>query len=190
MTTKPALTRRQFLLASAVLSSWAALGGPGGTIRAAAGQDDYTLNVGYSERELGPFRLRTRTYNSSLPGPLIVTQPGHVLHVKLINYLPPDPPASVPPGVDALNNPHAFNTTNLHVHGIRVIPHLFQPLGTVDAVAPLIRVGSHQSYDYHFQIPEYQPSGLLLVPSALSRFGRCAGGERDGRIDSDQRSYR
>ena len=89
-----------------------------------------------------------------------MTQPGHVLHVKLINYLPPDPPASVRPGIDALNNPHAFNTTNLHVHGIQVIPHLFQPLGTVDAGAPLIRVGSHQSYDYHFQIPEDQPSGL------------------------------
>src|SRR5205085_11610987 len=100
------------------------LGGRGDAIAAAGGHNEYTLHVGYSERELGPFRLRTRTYNSSLPGPLLVTRPGHVLHIKLINYLPPDPPASVPPGVDALNNPNAFNTTNLHVHGIQVIPHL------------------------------------------------------------------
>jgi hypothetical protein len=63
--------------------------------------------------------------NSSLPGPLMVTRLGHVLPEKLINYFLPDPPASVPPGVDGLNSPHGFNTTNLHIHGIQVIPHLF-----------------------------------------------------------------
>jgi suppressor of ftsI len=80
--------------------------------------------------------------------------------VKLINRLPPDPPATVQPGVDAANNPHSFNTTNLHVHGIQVIPHLFEPLGTLDPAAPFIRVGSNQSYDYRFQVPADQPSGL------------------------------
>ena len=124
------------------------------------GLAEYTLKVGYSERQLGSFKLRTRTYNSSLPGPLMVTRPGGTLRVKLINNLPPDPPASVPPGVDALNNPHAFNTTNLHVHGLQVIPHLFQPLGTVNPSAPLITVGSRQSYDYEFKLPDDHPSGL------------------------------
>ncbi len=60
----------------------------------------------------------------------MVTGPGHTLRVKLINTLPADPPAAAPPGIDPLNNPHAFNTTNLHVHGLQVIPHLFQPPGT------------------------------------------------------------
>lgn len=124
------------------------------------GVGEYTLKVGYSERQLGSFRLRTRTYNSSLPGPLMMTRPGQTLQVHLIINLPPDPPASVPPGVDALNNPHAFNTTNLHVHGLQVIPHLFQPLGTVNPSAPLITVGLRQSYHYEFKLPDDHPSGL------------------------------
>jgi suppressor of ftsI len=162
MVKKPTLTRRQFLLAGGTMGAWAVLGGRGDAVVSAAGGavDGYTLHVGYSERELGPFRLRTRTYNSSLPGPLMVTRPGHVLHVKLINHLPPDPPATPPPGIDPLNNPHAFNMTNLHVHGVQVIPHLFEPIGTLDPAAPFIKVGSEQQYDYRFQIPDDQPSGL------------------------------
>jgi suppressor of ftsI len=122
--------------------------------------DEYTLQVGYSERELGPFRLRTRTYKSSLPGPLMVTRPGRALRIKLINHLPADPPAALPAGIDPVNNPHAFNTTNLHVHGLQVIPHLFLPLGTVNPAAPLITVGSGQTFNYEFQIPDDHPSGL------------------------------
>lgn len=155
------VTRREFLSAGGAVSVWAALGGRG--VVAAAGEsrvDEYTLRVGYSERELGPFRLRTRTYNSSLPGPLMVTRPGHALHIKLINHLPADPHAAAPPEIDPLNNPHAFNTTNLHVHGLQVIPHLFQPLGTINPAAPLIAVGSGQSFNYEFQLPDDHPSGL------------------------------
>jgi FtsP/CotA-like multicopper oxidase with cupredoxin domain len=105
----------------------------GGNCRCGSGTqvDEYSLRVDYSVRELGPFRLRTRTYNSSLPGPLMVTRPGHTLHVKLMNHLRADPSALAPAGVDPLNNPHAFNTTNLHMHGLQVIPHLFQQLGTL-----------------------------------------------------------
>jgi suppressor of ftsI len=160
MVRRPNVTRRQFIVAGAALGLWTALGGRSDIAAAAADQDDYTLHVGYSERDVGPFRLRTRTYNSSLPGPLMVTRPGHTLHVTLINHLPPDPPASAPPGIDATNNPHSFNTTNLHVHGLQVIPHLFEPLGTLDPLAPYVRVGSQQRYDYRFQLPSDQPSGL------------------------------
>jgi len=122
--------------------------------------DEYTLEAGYSERTLGPFRLRTRTYNSTLPGPLMVTRPGHRLRVKLVNNLPPDVAATAPAGIDPLNNPHAFNTTNLHVHGLQVTPHLFDPLGTINPSAPLIGVQSGQSFNYEFQLPDDHPSGL------------------------------
>jgi FtsP/CotA-like multicopper oxidase with cupredoxin domain len=101
------------------MAVWVALHGPVDLAMAAAQEDEYTLKVDYSEREFGPFRLRTRTYSSRLPGPLMQTRPGHTLRIKLINNLPTDPPATVPSGIDALNNPHAFNTTNLHVHGLR-----------------------------------------------------------------------
>src|SRR5215469_9385493 len=161
MARRPNVTGRQFIMAGAALGLWTTLGARGDVAAAAtADQDDYTLHVGYSERDLGPFRVRTRTYNSSLPGPLMVTQPGNTLQVTLINHLPPDPPASAPPGIDATNNPHSFNTTNLHVHGLQVIPHLFEPLGTLNPAAPYIRVASQQRYDYRFQLPSDQPSGL------------------------------
>jgi suppressor of ftsI len=90
----------------------------------------------------------------------MVTRPGHALRIKLINNLPADPPATVPAGVDVLNNPHAFNTTNLHMHGLQVIPHLFQPLGTIDPAALLIAIGSAQTYAYDFKLPADHPSGL------------------------------
>src|SRR5262245_38596708 len=116
MRTKLTVTRRQVLLTGGAVTAWAFLGGRSDVAAAVAetGIDAYTLHVGYSEREVGPFLLRTRTYNSSLPGPLMVTGPGHTLRVEVVNTLPADPPAAVPPGIDPLNNPHAFNTTNLH----------------------------------------------------------------------------
>ncbi len=90
----------------------------------------------------------------------MVTRPGHTLRVKLTNHLPRDPAATAPRGIDPLNNPHSFNTTNLHVHGLQVIPHLFQPPGTGDPSAPLIAVRSGGSYSYEFKLPEDHPSGL------------------------------
>ena len=71
---KATLTRRQFLLAGGTVFAWAILGGRADVLAVAESKvDAYTLDVGYSERELGPFRLRTRTYNSSLPGQLPIT---------------------------------------------------------------------------------------------------------------------
>ena len=157
----PSATRRQFLLAGGALTARAFLREPRILFGAAdAGADEYVLRVDYSEREIGAFRLRMRTYNSRIPGPLIVTRPGHTLQIKLINNLPPDPPATAPPGVDPLNNPHAFNTTNLHMHGMQVIPHLFQPIGTLNPAAPMIGITSKQSRDYTFTLPADHPSGL------------------------------
>jgi len=36
------------------------------------------------------------------------------------------------------NVPHALNTTNLHLHGMDVISHLFDPVGTSDPKASMI----------------------------------------------------
>src|SRR5262249_15484509 len=142
----------------------AALGVLSGHNQLAAGKDEaideYSLSVEYSRRQLGPFSIRTRTYNSQLPGPLMITRPGRTLVVKLRNQLPADPPETAPPGIDPLNNPHAFNTTNLHLHGMQVIPHLFKPVGTVDPKAPLIRISSNGGHRYQFTIPDDHPSGL------------------------------
>ena len=158
----PNLSRRQFLAVGGTLAASAFF--PGGIHEAAyaavEGIDEYTLRVGYAEKTLGQFRLRTRSYNGNIPGPLMVTRPGHTLRVKLVNNLPSDPPATAPPGIDPFNNPHAFNTTNLHMHGLQVIPHLFDPIGTVDPAAPMLAVKPGQSFSYEFKLPDDQPSGL------------------------------
>ncbi len=62
--------------------------------------------------------------------------------------------------IDRMNNPHAFNTTNLHVHGIQTVPHLFDPVGTSDPNAQMIAIEPGSSLLYEFPIPADHPSGL------------------------------
>ncbi len=99
--------------------------------------------------------------------------PGDELYVTMINKLSPNPPSSmdrhqlVPQPqnmMDAMEpeppGPHDFNTTNLHVHGIQTIPHLFKPLGTSNPSAPMIAIEPGQTFTYTFPIPKDHPSGL------------------------------
>lgn len=145
------------------------------------------LNVQYAVTNIGGKKLRTRTYNGHTVGPMIVTQPGDTLRVRIVNRLPPGPNYSPPRGsvriplvrdemeamdplysgplitsaaIDEMNNPHGFNDTNLHVHGLQTIPHLFNPLGTSDPAAMMIVIAPGQTYDYAFPIPADHPSGL------------------------------
>ena len=153
------------------------------------GVAEYTLKVGYSERQLGSFKLRTRTYNSSLPGPLMVTRASGDPAGEPDKQSAAGPSSTVPPGVDALNNPHAFNTTNLHVHGLQVVPHLFQPVGT-QSFGTSYNSGLAPELPLRIQTTRRSPIRSLLVPSPLSRFRGYAGRKRYGRIDPGQRSYR
>jgi suppressor of ftsI len=56
--------------------------------------------------------------------------------------------------------PHMFDSTNLHLHGLDVIPHLFEPLGTANPLAKMIDIMPGMSYDYEFRVPADQPPGL------------------------------
>lgn len=149
----------------------------------------YTLTVGYIDTTIAGHRLHVRTYNGSTVGPRLDAYPGQPLSINVVNTLPPNPPANVPSGavirvnahgesmmsvmrrqpsayttstapIDPMNNPHLFNTTNLHVHGVQTIPHLFSPLGTSDPSAMMIDVGPGESFQYTFPIPADHPSGL------------------------------
>jgi len=157
-------------------------GGNGG-----GAQGAYTLTVAHTNSTINGYRLLTRTYNGSTVGPTLDAYPGTILKVRIVNNLPPNPPASVPAGavrvadahdmgdlmrrkplayrtantpLDPMNNPHLFNTTNLHVHGIQTVPHLFEPVGTTNPAAMMIAIDPGQTYDYAFPIPADQPPGL------------------------------
>ncbi|MBV9224212.1 MAG: multicopper oxidase family protein [Acidobacteriaceae bacterium] len=164
----PKPSRRQFLMRSAQM-----IGGitssrfmtAGGLNREyaplpAERSDRYTLTASFSDRVLAGYPIRTRTYNGSFPGPLIVTRPGHALRVLVKNELPPDPVIKPPAGIDPDNNPHVFNTTALHFHGLQVKPHLFGPLGTSDPSARMVAIKSGESLVYDLQLPDDHPSGL------------------------------
>lgn len=145
------------------------------------------LNVQYAVTNIAGYRLRTRTYNGKTIGPTIEIRPGGTLSMRVNNMLPKNPPALPPNGVamvpnvnsvmDAMNatyrgplvpsttidpdnNPHGFNTTNLHVHGIQTLPHLFAPLGTSDPAAMMLEINPGHSFVYNFPVPANHPSGL------------------------------
>lgn len=147
----------------------------------------YQLTTQYATTNLKGYRLRTRTYDGRTIGPILETRPGEVLSVRIINRFPPNPPAHPPEHsvllpnprdsmeamdatirpdtkpsqkIDPMNNPHGFNTTNLHVHGIQTIPHIFQPLGTSDPDAEMVAILPGDDYLYNFPIPSDHPSGL------------------------------
>lgn len=158
------LTRRELLRAGGTAASLALAGqsllGLSGCGTIDTSTDSYTLTVGYSRRTLGGLNIRTRTFNGSLPGPLLITRPGNHLQIKIVNDLPPNPAEVCPPNLNPTNNPHGFNTTNLHVHGLQVVPHLFNPLGTTDSNAPMIMIMPGEEFVYNFEIPLNHPSGL------------------------------
>jgi FtsP/CotA-like multicopper oxidase with cupredoxin domain len=152
------------------------------------GVDSYTIPVQYATTRFGKYVLRTRTYGGRTYGPMVETRPGHQLRMRIVNHLPPNPPAEpstrpvripnprsmaeammgdrVPTQMSAsaiskMNNPHDFNTTNLHVHGVQTIPHIFSPLGTSNPAAMMIAIDPGKSFEYPFPIPANHPSGLF-----------------------------
>lgn len=193
----------------------------------------YTLNVQYADTLFNGMTLRTRTYDGAVPGPTLYAFPGQHLRITVKNSLPPNPPEPVPKSamvrpvdvmdmqamedprrfargplvqtasIDPMNNPHAFNTTNLHVHGLQVVPHLFDPVGTSDPNTMMIAIEPGHSFTYDFDVPADQPpglywyhphhhgstdvqvsggmAGLLVVPGAIDRVPEIAKA-RDVRI--------
>lgn len=150
----------------------------------------YTIEAKYGTTVFGDKTLHTRTYNGAIPGPTLTAYPGQRFQVTVKNSLPPNPPQPIPPSImvvpvnpmdmdamdnpkrfahgppvrsfaiDPMNNPNSFNTTNLHVHGVQVIPHLFDPVGTSDVSAMMIAIEPGKSFTYTFQVPADQPPGL------------------------------
>ena len=57
--------------------------------------------------------------------------------------------------------PKNYNWTNLHLLGLEIDPHLFEPQGTSNPKAGYITIEPGGDYTYHFQLPEDHPSGTF-----------------------------
>lgn len=115
------------------------------------------LECKFIEKIIDGVRCKLRSYNGNVPGELIKVRPGETLRVRVKNSLPPCDSK----GWDGSHNvPHMFDATNLHLHGLDVIPHLFEPVGTGNPLSKMIDIMPGQSYDYEFKIPNNQPPGL------------------------------
>mmetsp|Transcript_15938 Transcript_15938/g.36907 ORF Transcript_15938/g.36907 Transcript_15938/m.36907 type:complete len:685 (+) Transcript_15938:412-2466(+) len=62
--------------------------------------------------------------------------------------------------VDWSNIPGNYDNTNLHLHGLDVEVHMFDPVGTHNPEAPHISIKPGECYCYRFQLPEDHPDGL------------------------------
>ncbi len=122
-------------------------------------QKNYELTAQWLKTKLDGTPVKLRAWNGTVPGPMLEARPGDTMNVKIINNLT---------AYDSSdwggnhNVPHDLNSTNLHVHGLEVAPHLFEPLGTSDPLAKMISIkpeGGSESYS--FVIPKDQPPGLF-----------------------------
>ena len=60
---------------------------------------------------------------------------------------------------DTVNIPQDYNWTNLHLHGMQVATHIFEPLGTSNPKADYITIKPGEEYTYYFEVPEDHPPG-------------------------------
>lgn len=163
----PDISRRDLLIGGAAAAATAGVLGiegcsltSGGSITPSNTQTVFTLNAQYATHTYAGKTLRTRTFNGTIPGPTWTIVPGQQMTINLTNGFPANPPATPGPGVDPMNNPHLFNTANLHVHGLQVVPHIFDPVGTSDPSAMMVAIQPGTTYTYNFSVPNDQPPGL------------------------------
>lgn len=164
------INRRQFMIGAGALMAAGCQSGDlvlapahGGTGVAAAqpappADSTVDLIAQWVETELDGTRVRLRSYNGQVPGPTLEVHPGETVAINLRNELTPYDSS----GWDGNHNvPHMLNHTNLHVHGMEVMPHLFEPQGTSEPLSQMISVGPGEAKEYRFQVPDDHPSGLF-----------------------------
>ncbi|MER8671991.1 multicopper oxidase domain-containing protein [Mesorhizobium sp. M1156] len=103
--------------------------------------------------------VRLRSYNGTdvdpttpYVSPSLEVKPGHTIRINLRNELPADPScAASHPHPD---DPHCFNGTNLHAHGLWV-----NPGGNGDNV--LLSINPGVAFQYEYSVPSDHPSGTF-----------------------------
>ena len=88
--------------------------------------------------------------------PTIPVVPGDTIHIVLHNDLPDDASCDSMSHMTAatMDQPHCFNGTNLHTHGLWV-----SPTGNGDNV--LLSIDPHQTFEYVVNIPSDHPAGTF-----------------------------
>ena len=111
------------------------------------------LHLAYADVSIpGRKRLeRTRCYNGSVPGPTLRLRAGEELRLKVSNELPADGEHC---GKEQMNQPHCFNTTNIHTHGLHVSPQ-------APSDHTFVRIAPQSQYEYCFKLPEKHPAGTF-----------------------------
>jgi FtsP/CotA-like multicopper oxidase with cupredoxin domain len=163
------MSRRDLLAAAGVAMAAGAAGcrqaePAGGEEKVDPNAQSLTLECGWITKELAGKSVKLRAFNGSVPGPFIKTRPGQRLRITVKNSLTPYDSTGWPGNH---NVPHALDSTNLHLHGLDIAPHLFEPPGTSDPTAQMIQIGPGKSFDYTFQIPADHPPGLYWYHSHL-----------------------
>src|ERR1041384_5376104 len=116
-----------------------------------------TLECKWIDKTIDGHHVKLRSYNGQVPGPMLKARPGETMRIRIVNKLGHYDSK----GWNGDHNvPHMLNTTNLHLHGLDIIPHLFEPLGTTNPLARMIAIEPGTSYDYSFKIPDNHPPGL------------------------------
>ncbi|WP_213803140.1 multicopper oxidase domain-containing protein [Granulicella sp. dw_53] len=131
-----------------------------GMLPVAAPEDfvpDLVLDAAFITKILDGHKVRLRAYNGVIPGPMIETRAGRTLKIRVTNSLTPE---ANPGWAGDMDVPHEMEHTNLHLHGLDIAPHIFEPLGTSDVGAPMISIAPGQYKDYPFVIPSDQSPGL------------------------------
>jgi suppressor of ftsI len=151
-------TRRRILTGSAAVAlGMIARPAASGDPPAAGSADWIELETAIKQTTLDGHRVRLRAYNGQIPGPTMTVVAGQTLRIRLKNKLPPYDSSQ---WGGNHNVPHGLDATNLHVHGLDVLPHIFEPLGTSDPLASQIVIGPGEQKDYVFEIPKDHPPGL------------------------------
>jgi suppressor of ftsI len=120
-------------------------------------QNVIKLECAFKDMMLDGTKVRLRAFNDQIPGPPMKIFPGQTVRITLKNSLPPYDST----GWSGEHNvPHHLGSTNLHLHGMDIIPHLFEPVGTSDPKAPMIEIMPGDSKEYVFEIPHDHPPGL------------------------------
>ena len=136
---------------------------------APTGRRAFDLTVAYTDNKIwNPAtqrfdKVHLRSYtgegvNPDAPfvAPAIDVRPGQTISMTLHNKLPADPSCTAQGG--NVNNPHCFNGTNLHSHGLWV-----SPSGNSDNV--LLSINPGVSFEYIYNLPLDHPAGTFWYHS-------------------------